>query len=309
MAKATEATVERANADSQAEKGPGFVEKAQAMLLAAYRSPAFWPGVAVAIGLTASYWSLYVALWQLWESPDGYYSHGYLVPFISAYIVYRWWPRLSQIPVKPGWLAIPFILVHLLFIRAAFVADIPVLLSLGFILSILFGIWLVAGFRWMLGLALPVGYLIFAMPVWNYAIDSYTNPLQQLSTKVAFHILNLANFSPIQDNISTTIYLNNFTLDVGVPCSGFKLMVAVTAFTVFFVLISNLKWWANLVMFAVIVPLGLLINGLRVALIGMVGDLRGPEAGMAFHDYSGYITLIVCFFILFKIARGLGWKD
>jgi exosortase len=291
------------------EQGPSLLEKIQAGALAAYRSPAFWPGVAVALGLTACYWTLYVALWQLWESPDGYYSHGYLVPFISAYIIYRWWPRLRTIPVKPGWIALGFIALHLFFIRAAFVADIPVLLSVGFILSILLGIWLVAGWRWMAALTLPVGYLIFAMPVWNYAIDSYTNPLQQLSTKVAFHILQLSGFGPIQEPGTTTIYLNNFNLDVGVPCSGFKLMVAITAFTVFFVLISGLKWWANLVMFAVIVPLGLLINGLRVALIGMVGDWRGHDAGMQFHDYSGYITLIVCFFILFKIARGLGWKD
>lgn len=288
---------------------PSVLDKIQAALLAAYRSPAFWPGVAVALGLTACYWTLYISLWQLWDSPDGYYSHGYLVPFIAGYIIYRWWPKIHAIPVKPGWIAAIFILAHLVFIRAAFVADIPVLLSVSFIFSILFGIWLAAGWRWMVALALPVGYLIFAMPVWNYAIDSYTSPLQHLSTKVAYNILKLANFGPIQDAGSTTIYLGNFTLDVGVPCSGFKLMVAVTAFTVFFVMISNLKWWANLVMFAVIVPLGLLINGLRVALIGMVGDKWGHDAGMQFHDYSGYITLVICFFILFKIARGLGWKD
>ncbi|HRK20870.1 MAG TPA: exosortase/archaeosortase family protein [Fimbriimonadaceae bacterium] len=292
-----------------AEPAASPLDKFLGMLGAAYRSPAFWPGVAVALGLTACYWSLYVSLWQLWDSEDGYYSHGYLVPFISAYVIYRWWPKLKDIPVKPGWIAMLFIVGHLVFVRAAFIADIPVMLSVGFIFSILFGIWLAAGFRWMMALSLPVGYLIFAMPVWNYAIDSFTNPLQLLSTKVAFHILQLSGFSPLQETMSTTIYLNNFTLDVGVPCSGFKLVVAVTAFTVFFVLISRLQWWANLIMFAVIIPLCLLINGLRVALIGMVGDRWGHDAGMQFHDYSGYITLVICFFILFKIARGLGWKD
>jgi len=44
-------------------------------------------------------------------------------------------------------------------------------------------------------------------------------------------------------------------------------------------------------------------------LIGMVGDTWGDAAGHAFHDYSGYIALVVCFVILFKIARALGWKD
>jgi exosortase/archaeosortase family protein len=122
-------------------------------------------------------------------------------------------------------------------------------------------------------------------------------------------MLNLTGFQPYQDSTTTTIYLSNFVLDVGVPCSGLKLIVAVTAFTVFFVLIGGLRWWANLSMFALIVPLCLFVNGLRIALIGVVGDFYGHDAGMSFHDYSGYITLIVCFVILFKIARGLGWKD
>jgi len=74
-------------------------------------------------------------------------------------------------------------------------------------------------------------------------------------------------------------------------------------------LIANLRWWANLLMFAVVAPLCLFINGLRIALIGIVGDRLGSEAGHAFHNYSGYVTLILCFFLLFKLARVLGWKD
>jgi exosortase/archaeosortase family protein len=78
---------------------------------------------------------------------------------------------------------------------------------------------------------------------------------------------------------------------------------------VFFMLIARLQWWGNLVMVLMVVPLSLVINGLRIALIGIVGELYGDQAGRDFHDYSGYITLIICFIIVFKIARILGWKD
>jgi exosortase/archaeosortase family protein len=98
-------------------------------------------------------------------------------------------------------------------------------------------------------------------------------------------------------------------LDVGVPCSGLKLLLALSAFSVFFVLIANLKWWANAFMLAFVLPLALFINGLRIALIGVVGDTMGSDAGHQFHDYSGYITLLLCFVIVFKLARILGWKD
>jgi len=272
-------------------------------------SKAFWPGLIAALGVTALFWTLFRNLLDLWDSEDGYFSHGFLVPIISIFIIYRWWPRLKTIPVKPGWVALIPLAGLLVLTRAAFAADILLILSICLMMVILATIWLVAGWRWMVALSLPVLYLGFALPLWTFAIDVYTNPLQILSTKASFQMLQLAGFQPFMDTGTTTIYLNNFVLDVGVPCSGLKLIVAVTAFTVFFVLIGGLRWWANLVMFAVILPLCIFINGLRIALIGLVGENYGHDAGMAFHDYSGYITLVICFFILFKIARGLGWKD
>ena len=58
-----------------------------------------------------------------------------------------------------------------------------------------------------------------------------------------------------------------------------------------------------------LLPLTVFVNGFRIALIGVVGNAYGSQAGHDFHDYSGYITLLVCFFLLFKFARLLGWKD
>ena len=158
-----------------------------------------------------------------------------------------------------------------------------------------------------MGLAAPVFYLLFALPIWSGFVNNYTNPLQTYSTDVAFFLLQL--FGSAHKVNSTDILVGSFWLNVGVPCSGLKLVLAITAFTCFFVLIGGLRFWANVLMFAAIIPLCLFINGLRIALIGVVGHAYGDEAGMTFHDYSGYITLIVCFFILFKFARILGWKD
>ena len=146
------------------------------------------------------------------------------------------------------------------------------------------------------------------MPIWTGFIDNYTNSLQLVSTKVAYFILKGVSYDVFQDN-PTTLRLDNFDLNVAVPCSGLKLLVAVSAFTVFFMLIARLRWWANGAMLAIVLPLCLFINGLRISRIGIVGEEYGRTAGLQFHDYSGYITLLVCFFILFKIARWLGWKD
>jgi exosortase len=271
-------------------------------------SEAFWPAVLIALGLSTIFWTLFRFTYGKWVAADGYYSHGFLVPAIIGYVVYRWWPRLRSIPVKAGWIAVPPLLLLLWVAFAANRTDIYALLSLTLVSSMLLGTWFVAGWRWMAALAAPILYTLFALPVWDQVIQAYTNPLQLISTKVAFNLLKFMGYTVDQQD-STTIVMNRYQLDVGVACSGFKLLLALIAFAVFFMLIAKLKPWANLIFAASIVPLGLFVNGLRISLIGVVGNAYGSEAGAKFHDYSGYITIILCFFLLDRWAKLLGWND
>ncbi|MCC7435477.1 MAG: exosortase/archaeosortase family protein [Methanoregulaceae archaeon] len=277
-------------------------------LRAAVASPAFLPALAVTASLCVLFWPLLLQLPTLWNGPDGYYSHGPIVPLISAFILYKWWPRIKDTPAKFGVMGIPFLLILLVVMYPATVSRIDGLLSLGMIATAISAVWVIAGFRWMLISIAPIGYLAFCLPLWSAIVNNTTNPLQVISTKVAYELLRLSGFFVYQSD-PTVIYMNNFQLNVEVPCSGLKLLLALVAFTVFFVLIARLKWWANMIALALIPVLAILINGLRIALIGVVGETYGRDAGLKFHDYSGYITLIVCFVVLFKIFRLMGWKD
>lgn len=273
-------------------------------------SPAFVPALAVLIGFVAVFWHMLFGLPNLWLGDDGYYSHGFLVPIITGYVIYRWWPKLKLIQAKPAYLLVVPLLAVLWVAKASTVNEVESLTSICMVATLILSVGFIAGWRLMFATCLPLMYLAFALPIWNMAITVYTNPLQVYSTKVAYKMLELAQFHPIRGGEGgNVIYLENFTLDVGVPCSGLKLVLALAAFTAFFMFIGNLKWWSNVIMAVLVLPLALFINGLRIMMIGVVGDNYGSEAGHKFHDYSGYIALIVCFFILFRIARLLGWKD
>ncbi|MBX3118004.1 MAG: exosortase/archaeosortase family protein [Fimbriimonadaceae bacterium] len=274
------------------------------------QSPAFVPGVLLALGIGVMFFTVIRRLYGLWTSEDGYYSHGFLVPLISGYVVYRWWPKLKTIPVKPFYPAAVLLVALVAGTLVANSLTIIGLLSLLLLLTLVCSVWMLAGFRWALWLSPPILYLAFGLPLLSSIITNYTNPLQLASTSVAIQLLKVFGLNTFQvPNEPTTVWLDNFMLDIAVPCSGLKLVLALMAFTAFFVMIARLKWWANLVMVAMILPLAVFINGLRISLIGVVGNAYGSKAGMQFHDYSGYITLIVCFLILFQLARGLGWKN
>jgi exosortase len=295
---------------SASEAQPSTLDLIRDGLRAYAASPAFIPSLAVAAALGICFWRLWMPLYNLWTSADGYYSHGFLVPVLSGIVVYKSWPKIKDIEIKPFWLAAIPLLVCLWMVKVGSFMVIEGVMSAALIGVLLSGVWMLAGVRWMLALSPAILYLAFGLPLWNSIINDYTNPLQMASTSAAYEILNATGFAPFKSASEPTfIYLNSYTLNVAVPCSGLKLLVALTALSTFIVLIGKMKTWANIAMIALIVPLGLIINGLRIALIGMVGDYNGAEAANKFHDWSGWITLVVCFIILSRIARLLGWQD
>ncbi|MBS1716540.1 MAG: exosortase/archaeosortase family protein [Armatimonadetes bacterium] len=268
--------------------------------------PAMLAGIAL-LGILLAFGPFIKRMMDFWFEKDSYYSHGPLIPLISAYVAYCNRDKLRTIPFKPQYWALAPLGVLMYLVWAANVTYQDAGLSFLFIAVLMNTTLIIGGWRWLKGLFLPISYLIFAMPTWGTVIDTYTNPLQSLSSKVAFTILNVLGLRPTMID-TTNIALNNFNFTVGVPCSGLKLVLSVTAFMIFFALIARLRWFYNVLLFITILPLCLFINGLRIAMIGIVGNAFGQATGMAFHDYSGYIALIVCFLILSKLTRAMGWK-
>jgi exosortase len=271
------------------------------------RQAPFWLGLGTIVGLCLMFSTLIKTTGQTWMSND-YYSHGWIVPLLIIWQLKVRYEDWSKIPIKAGYGAL-ILFVPILFLQyIGFVGEFWVIQCVMLVAALLTSIWLLLGFKRAWFIALPIAFLLFALPVWGAFIDGYTNSLQIYSTTVAEKLLSLFGFSPMRLT-PTDIQLNSYALTVAVPCSGLKLMVAVACFTTHFVLIARKEYSFNILMFILIVPLCLFINGLRIALIGVVGEMRGPDAAHSFHDYSGYITLLVCFFILFKFARIFGWKD
>ena len=270
-------------------------------------APGFPYSVALAAILSFVFWPLIKTLPGLWFKNDSAYSHGVLVPFLAGYILIHKWDRLKSIALKPSILAMVLMLpiCYVAFVASRTSND--VMLSRAFVLAVGLSVASVAGWR-IAWAALPATlYLFFALPVWTQIIDKFTQPMQVISSSMSVQVLKTLGYD-IYTADSTTIMLSHYQMNVGAPCSGLKLMISLMALMVFFVLIADLKWWANLFLAVFIFPLAILTNGLRIAMIGMVGNSFGDEAGHQFHDYSGYLSLVVCFFVLQKVCRALGWK-
>ena len=271
------------------------------------RSQAFVLGLALCAAIVLCYWPLFVHTASLFLQPESYYSHVVIIPFMSAYLVYDRWGSMKNIPVKPvTWIVA---LLPLLIYTDYIVSQSPrnLVLSILLVATLLASVIFVAGWRWMRALFAPITFLLFGLPIWEQVIDVYTQPLQRVSSSLSYAVLQAVGFHPYQAD-ETTILMDHFQMYVGVPCSGLRTVLAVAALSVYIVMIGRMKLWANLVLLGLAIPLAVAINGLRISMIGAVGETMGQEAGMKFHDTSGHIAIVVLVVSLWYIAKGLGMK-
>ncbi|MCC6730432.1 MAG: exosortase [Chthonomonadales bacterium] len=264
---------------------------------------ATWVLLAVAAGLTIYLYLRAINWWYFeWTVNGSYYAHGVFIPFFVAAMIWRDRERLRRLPVQVSWWgAVPLALAVAL-VMYAYRADVTVTLSVSFMLFLIGATLLLAGKRITRALLFPILFLLTMIPIVpNQVISQLAFPIQLVSAKLAASLLNLMTFHATR--IGTEIRMDNYTLNVEVPCSGFKTLIGLLSFAGAFAYLTEAAPWKRWVLFLMAAPLSILVNGVRIALIGLAGELYGAPAAQTFHDWSGFIVLIIGFMVLFSTAR------
>ena len=241
-----------------------------------------------------------------YTKPESYYQHAPLIPVIVGLMLWHRRETLRTIRIAPDLRALALLLPALALLIFAIKIQAEALESTGLLLTVWGGVWLTLGTRFIRVSIVPLLFLWLMAPLPGPVLNDSTLHVQMLSTVLADKILHLLTFSTtLTGNV---IQMDSYSLFVDVPCSGFKLLLALLTFSAAFAYLVDgapAKRWA---LFAFSLPLSLLVNGVRIALIGVVGECVGVNAAHVFHDWSGLITLVLGFTALFGLAKGLGCR-
>jgi len=263
----------------------------------------YWVMIAAGVLLFAVYWDLLSYMWNQWGLPQSYYSHGPLVPLIALFVIWSNRKRMALVKMRSSWLGLVLILPCLpIFLFGRWTAS-SALMSITF-LPVLVGIALMlTGPRMTRLLLFPLLFLFFMIPLPSTLLDGATFKVQMQSTTLAAKILGLT-YDVSQSGATIESADLPEPLIVGAPCSGFRLLISLLTFTAFFVYMVQAAPWKKALMVLLAFPLSLFINSLRITMIGYAGIwTNSADAMHKFHDWSGYLNLIICFAILFGFAR------
>jgi exosortase A len=264
---------------------------------------------AVLVALLVVYLPVVTELGRDWLR-DSNYSHGFLIPLVSVYLLWASREALRRRAAAPSILGLLGILVAgaLLILGTAgaevFTQRMSLLLMIGSLVLFLYG-W-----GHVRLVAFPIAFLFFAIPLPYVIYYSLTGPLQALAAKVAVLGLKATGVpAMVQGNM---IHLPQTSLEVAEACSGIRSLYAFLAVGALVAQAMPIPLWGRLGVFLLTIPLSVAGNAIRVWGTGMGAYLVGPEAAHGtIHGVFGIIVFVVSLgiFVIVKQAVGRLWSS
>jgi exosortase len=263
-------------------------------------------GGVIILGLvTLLFFSTFTWLAYNWLN-NSYYSHGFLVPVVSAFFLWRKREAFaagSREPSNAGLLVLGVSLVGFL---VAQVWQAYHLSAVAFIL-LLAGLALYfLGKRATRKIAFPLAFLLFMIPV--PLINRLSPALESFTATISTSVVRLLSIPAV--NQGSRIQLQDSSFVVGAACSGLNSVVALATLVVIFVYILEGSYRAKIVLLLLSVPIAIVANIFRVSSLLAIAHVFGAEVGMRyFHDYSSPVLFLLAFGLLILASRLTGCSE
>ena len=286
-----------------------------------------WRVLAISIAIVFAYATVLVKLGNQWWVDENY-SHGLLIPFIIAYILWARRERLASEPARPSVLlggAVVLFALFALWVGTAGAELYTQRISLVLLLAgTVIYFW---GVRLLRLLLVPAGLLLLAIPIPSIIFNKIAFPLQLFASRCAVWSMSLLDIPVLRHgNVIELLPLGaseTKKLEVVEACSGIRsLMTLVTLAVVFayftyprqdppegskrgpLAWLKSYDFWRATIIVLAALPIAILTNALRVSGTGVLAHYYGTEvADGFFHSFSGWVIYIVAFLMLF----GVGW--
>lgn len=260
------------------------------------------PSAVALIMATIVYGGILQGLFYDWSN-DPNYSHGFLVPLISAYLIWQKKDTLSRLPLSPASSGLGLILFSLALLIGGLAAQeyYTQRTSLVFLLagSVLF----LCGWSWFRALWLPLGFLLFMVPLPYIVYDAVAFPLKLFVAKFSVSALKLMHVIVLREG--NIIMFPNTVLEVADACSGLRSLMSLLALGVALAVLSQKRRGAMLVLVLLTVPIAIATNMFRVIVTGFLAQYYGSAAAEGFfHEFAGMGVFVLAMVMLF-VCSGL----
>jgi exosortase D (VPLPA-CTERM-specific) len=251
----------------------------------------------------AAYWIPLNGIVTTWWTNDDY-SYGFLIPLISAYLLWDKRLELKGLQAKGSWIVLPVLIFFVALSVYAILGSsgnisrplIPILIIL--FTAFCFGIEAVKR------LIFPLGFLVFMVPLPAILDRSVGVFLNSISSKLGGEVVRM---------VGIPVHVSGNVIDLGVTqlqvvdaCSGLRYVFPLVALGMVYAYFFERVAWKRIFCSLATIAIAILTNVLRIGTTGILSNNFGTEVAEGFfHGFSGWTVFMVAFAFLFVFGRFL----
>jgi exosortase A len=225
---------------------------------------------------------------------DTYYSHGFLVPFVSGYLIWLKRNEFNKLQSRTSWIG--FALVIIAAIMHLFGTAVYIFFVSGFSawLLLVSSCLYINGWEKSRLLWFPFVFLLFMLPAPLALIDIISLPMKVFVAHYGVKLSELFGVPVYREGFA--IIIPQGTLLVDNPCSGLRSILAFLAIGSLFAYMSNLSINKKWILFLFALPVALLSNLVRVFVLILCSYKFGLAAAAPdtfLHTGSGVILFLL----------------
>ena len=204
-----------------------------------------------------------------WWHEAADWGHGFIIPLFSGYLVYVNWDKLRNAPVTGTWFGLVVMLAGLALYQATVWGPLPFsyVRALAMLVTLSGAVLYLCGLKALPHVAVPLAYLIFAIPLPQNIYFSLTDPLARAAGWVAVLFLRLLPLDDVALQGSKIAFIHNGVpdgLSVADACAGMRAVITLCALGVAIAFATERAWWQRIVMICACPLIAVLSNFVRV---------------------------------------------
>jgi exosortase D (VPLPA-CTERM-specific) len=247
------------------------------------------------VALALVFQRTFVYLFTNWQREE--YSHGMLIPLISAFLLWQRRRLFERLPLTGSWSGVGIVVLGLLLLLVDSGASIVSIDA--YALVIVIAGCVVAAIGWQgfrLALA-PIALLLLMVPLPVFWYNNLSSELQLISSQVGVAIIRACGVSVFLEG--NVIDLGTYKLQVAEACSGLRYLFPLMTLGVIVAYLFKGKTWTRWFIFLSTIPISVLMNSFRIGMIGLLVDRFGSAQAEGFlHQFEGWVIFMSCFALL-----------
>ena len=242
------------------------------------------------------YYEVILWLFRAWLN-DPYYSHGLLLLPVSAVLILL--KRNELYRAEPeNWHVLPLCIGLFLYLLG-YIWHQPVLLAFS-LLPVMAGFSLVLLGEGAKPLLFPIFLIATAIPF--PLLEASELPLQNLSALAVSAIFGFLGMPISMAGNNVTLAGNTYW--IAPACSGLNRIMPLLSLTAIVAYLLRGSLLARISLLALVIPLALTSNILRLFITLLIGDWYGMDATLGFfHNFSSIVFFLVALALIFVVAR------